>query len=91
MSKPYKFQIGDRVIFNKDDRYIYEPHDALATIIGKYTNNDNICIIQLDEKPAETLALGDFDDKTNSFASCSEYLTLVEQPCVSIHNIADLL
>lgn len=91
MSKPYKFQIGDRVIFNKDDRYVYEPHDALATIIGKYTNNDDICIIQLDEKPAETLALGDFDDKTNSFASCSKYLTLVEQPCVSIHSIADLL
>ena len=91
MSKPYKFQIGDRVIFNKDDRYVYKPHDALATIIGKYTNDDDVCIIQLDEKPAETLALGDFDDKTNSFASCSKYLTLVEQPCVSIHNIADLL
>ena len=91
MSNPYKFQIGDRVIFNKGDRYVYEPHDALATIIGKYTDDDDICIIQLDEKPAETFALGDLDDKTNSFGSCSKYLTLVEQPCVSIRNIADLL
>lgn len=91
MSEPYKFQIGDRVIFNKGDRYVYEPHDAFATIIGKYTDDDDICIIQLDEKPAETFALGDFDGKTNSFGSCSKYLTLVEQPTVSIHNITDLL
>lgn len=91
MSEPYKFQIGDRVIFNKGGRYYYEPHNALATIIGKYPDDDDICIIQLDEKPSKTAFLGDFDDETNSFGSCSEYLTLVEQPTVSIHAITDLL